>query len=168
MRIVIHLTSHYDWQPVPHDVVPTPEDIAAKRVKPGVNGQWLMRVTRKVDTHTLVTIAEEQLIIFMQGDMIRDHVVHTRQEAIGIFLSRSVMWHHAHRNWMREIDMDDDGPDEELFRERALRQIAVGNIDADDLDEIVAAYMTPATTEHHRDHLKHHFGIHKRAQAKKS
>ena len=46
MRITVHVSGHYDWAPVPEDVKVTEADLKAKRVKPGADGKYLMRVNR--------------------------------------------------------------------------------------------------------------------------
>jgi len=156
MRIVIHVHTYYDWEPVPTDVQVTEADIKARRVKPASNGGWVMRVTKKGDTHTQINLPEHQIAALIVEGIIRDKVVHSRADAIAHYLSRHVMPHHAHRNWMKAVETDDDGPDAVQFRALIDRHVEAGNIESEDVDGLVEAYLRPA--EHAR-HISNHFGI---------
>lgn len=159
MHVTVHLSGHYDWEPLPADVVPTDADINSKRVKPAMGGGWLMRVPKKRETHTTVHMPESEIVALVIADAVRDHAAHTRAEAVGHYLSRLVMPHHAHRSHMRGFDVLDDGPDEALIHSAIAPHVEAGNIAAEEVDEIVAAYMTPLESSHHIDHLHRHFKV---------
>lgn len=71
MRITVHLNKYYDWDKVPGDVVVTQADIEAKRVKPAMDGGWLMRVAKETATHTEVHMPESQVIAKIVHDKCR-------------------------------------------------------------------------------------------------
>jgi hypothetical protein len=169
MRIVVHLSGFYDWEPVPADVEVTDADVKAKRVKPSNDGRWLMRVTKKGDTHTDAHLPENELIELLIHDMIRDRQVLDREQAVARYMARHVMPHHAHRAWMKDFDVQDDGPDESLFDQMLKPHVAAGNIDQDDFEAMREAYTKPADVASHCDVLHGHFGTKKaKAQASKS
>lgn len=158
MRIVIHVDKHYDWEPVPDGVQVTKQDVDSLRVKPGAGGQMMMRVTKERTTYTEIMLAEQSLVDMILRGTIREGIpLMTRRQAVTTMLAREVMPHHAHRSWMQHAEVHDDGPDEKLFRSLVQRQIDAGNIDAEELEPMVAAYMEPATADDHRDHLHKHF-----------
>lgn len=160
MMVTIHVSSYYDWEPVPADVVVTDSDIKSGRVKPSGGGGWLMRVTKKGDTQTTVALPEEEVINAIIGEMTRGDKTHlTRAQAVSRYLSRHVLHHHAHRNWFKHIEVDGDQPDEALFLAMLAPHIAAGNIEEEDVESLTAAYMTPATNEDHCRHLHQHFGM---------
>jgi hypothetical protein len=162
MRIVVHHSKFYDWDPVPEDVVVTQTDIASGKVKPaGRGGGWLMRVTKEMDTHTEIQIPESQVIAKIIHDKTRPEGGRelTRKQAIAFYLSEHVMPHHAHRSWVSKVDVHDDGPDEALFRAALAPHVAAENIAAEDVDAHVEAYMEPATDKDHIDHLHTHFKV---------
>jgi len=118
MRIVAHVSKFYDWTPVPSDVTVTQADITAERVKPASGGGWLMKVTKSVPTHTVATIPEEQVIAKIIHDKCRPEGGRTltRQQAVAFYMSENVMPHHAHKTFITKFEVDDDGPDEKMFR----------------------------------------------------
>ncbi len=156
MRIVIHVSKYYDWEPVPAGVAVTDADKVAGRVKPSVNGGWVMRVTKSGNTHTEIQMPEHQVHACALESHLRDKVVLTRAQAVAKYVARDVMPHHAHRSWMTKVETHDDGPDEALFRAAIKRMADVGKIEPEDIESLVAAYLTPAD---HAAHLTQHFGI---------
>ena len=102
MRIIVHVNKCYDWVPVPSDVTVTQADIAAERVKPASGGGWLMKITKNVQTDTVIGLPEEQIIAKIIHDKTRPEGGRTltRQQAVAFYLSENVMPHHAHRSWM--------------------------------------------------------------------
>lgn len=162
MQITVHVNGYYDWEPLPPDAAkPTKADIESRKVKPTGNGDgYLMKVTKKADTHTSITLPESQLIAVIIDEMCRgDRKPMTRMEAVGRYLSRHVMPHHAHRNWMQEVEVHDDGANEELFEAKIAEQVKAGNLDELDGPPLLAAYKTPGDPQAHVDHLHVHFGI---------
>lgn len=157
MHIIVHVAGYYDWEPLPPGVQATEEDVKAKRVKPGLNGAVLMRVPRKGTTHTTVALPEQELGALIVADMIRDRVVRTRADAVAHYLARLVMPHHAHPKWIRDFEVSDDGADESAFRALVATHVAAGNIEAEDVEDMVAAYLTPIPAG--VDHLRRHFKV---------
>lgn len=160
MRICVHLNKFYDHQPLPSDVPTTGADfekaLQQGRVKPAHGGGWLMRVTKTMDTHTDVLLPESAIIATIVDEMINgDRKMMNRLEACARHLTRHVMPNHAHKNWMEEFEVHDDGPDEGHLRSELARFVEAGKIEASDVEPIVAAYLThvdPVT------HLHAHFG----------
>lgn len=156
MIVVIHLGKYYDWEPTPVGVVPEQADLLAKRVKPGHNGGWLMRVPKIGETHTTISLPEAQIVHLTMQEMIRDRRTLTRSQAVNLYLSRQVMPHHAHRSWMKRVEVDDDGPDEALFRSMIAKHVDAGNLEAEDVEDMVVAYLAPSS---HKESITTHFGI---------
>jgi hypothetical protein len=174
MRVVVHVKAHFDWEPVPPDVVVTDADQKTGRVRPAANGGWLMQVTRKRDTHTEVAISEASII----GRIIHEHMPQyggrtlTRKQAVANFLAMNIMPLHAHPKHFTDLVVDvDDGPDEKLFREMiapfttSVHASGEMLIDPSDVEALVTAYMQSADAAAHQTHLHEHFSI-KKAVAK--
>jgi hypothetical protein len=161
MHIVVSLTGHYDWEPVPSDVKVTEADLVTKKVKPGLDGKFLMKVTRERETHTQITLPEEQLTALIISERIRSSggSILTRPEAVSLYLATHVMPHHAHRKHMKNFEVYDDGPDEKLFVKMISRFIVSGNIDKADGEEMRKSYMLPANGSDHVGQLMHHFRV---------
>lgn len=169
MHIVVHVNKFYDWLPVPDGTDVTEADVKAGRVKPGVNGGWTMKVPREKDSHTDVLMPEHaviQTIIQAYCENGRCGNILTRKEAVARHLGVGVMPHHAHPKWMKNIEVEDDGPDEALFRKMLAPHLEADhgtaggkNIDADDLEALVEAYMETLDAHGHAKHLHGHFKI---------
>lgn len=172
MRVVVHLRAFYDWAPVPEDVTVTEADIKAGRVKPGKTGGYTMRVTRKMPSHTTVTIAESTLIgraIFelIPRPGLRKLGACTRKELVAELLDANVMPDHAHPSHFTNFDVDtDDGPDEAAFRAALAPYLEAKHhmtdeplIDPAKVEEIVAKYLEPITLDEHKDHLHARFRV---------
>jgi len=163
MRITIHHHKHYDWEPLPPDVEPTQADISAGRVKPAQSGKWLMRVTKSTGDgeHTAAMVGENDIIHTILRVMRHDRIVLTRKEAVARILGGAVLPHHTHRSWLRDIEVHDGTPEMSESEIRAFfdRYREAIDLDDDDVNALVAAYLEPATAEHHVEHLKRHFKI---------
>lgn len=146
MQIVVHISSFYDWQPVPPDVEVSPEDIAAKLVKPSSTGGWMMRVERQAATHTHVAVPEHEIATTIIGDAIREHTALTRAKAAAVYLARHVMPHHAHRSAIQrfEVEVDDAAPD--AFAAQLAVHVAAGHVPQADVADLIAAYAAPTTS----------------------
>jgi hypothetical protein len=171
----MYLSGHYDWLPVPADVTVTPHDVAAGRVKPAANGGYSMRAeitgdAVAADAHNESCISEQHIIneiIRAYTDKGKQKLILTRHEAVTVIMNDLIVPHHTHRRWMKHIDVHDDGgPDEALFRASIAPHLEADhgrapgkNIDAEDVEEMVAAYLTPMTEDDHRDHLHAHFKL---------
>jgi hypothetical protein len=147
MRVVIHLTKSYDWEPLQTGIEPTEKDKAALRVKPGSDGRWLMRITKIGDTHTTLMLTESELIRHTMFRKVRFGETMTRREALASW-TRENMRHHAHPQWFKDIEIHDDGPSEELFLAYVARHTEAGHLESEDVGEMVKAYTEHATPEH--------------------
>ena len=156
MKIVVHVDGFYDWQPVPGHVEVSEADIAAKRVQPSNTGGWLMRVPRREPTYTDVSIPENQILAMMIEGFVRDGIVYTRKQAVGVYMSRYIMPHHAHRAWTRDIEMSDDGPVEADAMAMFTTHVNAGTLHEEDLDILMQAYLEPAQQDDHVAHLRKH------------
>lgn len=171
MRIVVHVSGYYDWEPLPDGVEVTDADIKARRVKPatsGTGGGWLMRVAKKGETHTEVCLPEEELIALLLQDAIRERQIQTRSEGVAKYLARHVMPHHAHRTWMDDFEVQDDGSNEAHFAKLIDEHVAAGTLEPEDKDAMLAAYREPVQAGHHEAHLQNHFGAKKRAEKRRA
>ena len=167
MQIIIHVSKHYDWEPLPTNVQPTAKDIKSLRVKPSANGGWLMRTTKNVATHTSINLPESQIIALIIEGIVRDKVVYNRSEAVSHYLARHVMPGEAHRSWMHDFECFDEGGDPMLFAQLLEPHFEVGNISEEDRDELTKAYDKPLVNSHHVDHLHKHFGVEKKNKKNK-
>src|ERR1019366_8635762 len=146
MRVTVHLNKYYDWVPVPEGTVLTDADKKSDKVKPAGGGGYLMQATKKGETHTTVTLPEEQVIAKIIHDKTRPEGGRklTRKQALAFYLSEHVMPHHAHRTWVTKVEVHNDGPDEKMMRVMLAPHVTAGNIPATDVEAHVAAYMEPA------------------------
>jgi hypothetical protein len=164
MRIVIHHTEFYDWEPVPDDVQVTDADIRAGKVKPLARGAgWLMKVTKEIagGTHTQLNLPEEQILAKIVHDKTRPEGgrILSRKEAVALFVAENILPHQAPRKSLTKFEVHDDGPDEKLARAFLAPHIEANNIEKDDLEEHIAAYLEPTQAVDHVDHLHTHFKI---------
>jgi hypothetical protein len=176
MRVVAQVKSFYDWESVPSDVVVTPQDIKAGRVKPAMNSGYLMRVTKKTPSETTVCISEETIVQRIIHEMMPNQgcVPHSRKEAVGQILARQVMPEHAHPKFITQFRVDtDDGPDEKLFMSLVEPFTKVMHdksgqpgISPDDLETLRVMYMEPTTPKDHVDHLHAKFNVKPSAEVK--
>lgn len=172
MRITAHVHKFYDWEPIPSGVAVTEEDVRLNRVKPAAGGGYVMRVTKIADTHTTMVMPESMIIETILQEHIREKSAITRLEAVGHHAARHVMPHHAHKSWINHFEVEDDGPNEELFRAKAAALVAARKpsgealIEPEDVEELVAKYLKPAMAEHHADHLHTRFGVAKKVATK--
>ncbi len=124
MRIVIHHTKFYDWEPVPRNTLVTPNDIASRKVKADGSGWWLMPITKAPEggTHTQVNLPEEQVIAKIIDDKTRPAGGRTltRKEAVAMYMSEHILPSHSHRAWLTGVEVHDDGPDEAMARAMLL------------------------------------------------
>jgi hypothetical protein len=175
MRVVVHLSAFYDWQTVPADVKVTDADIKSGRVKPGQDGGWTMRVTRKHPSHTTVCIAESTLIGRAIFELIprpgqRKLGACNRKQLVAELLDANVMPEHGHPKHFVGFDVDtDDGPDEKAFRAALAPYVEAKHhltgeplIDPADVEDIVKKYLEPATISDHLDYLHARFSVAKK------
>jgi len=172
MRIVVHHAKYYDWQPVPEGVEVSKADIAARRVKPDNAGTgYLMRVPveHPTGTHTEIQAGEHTIIgkiIQAYTENGRQGEILTRRAAVARLLQQNVLPHHTHPKWMQKVEVHDDGPDEKLFRSLIAPHLdadhasAPGkNIEPEDVEDLVKAYLEPVDAAGHVAHLSAHFKV---------
>lgn len=173
MRIVVHVSGYYSWEPVPEGVQVTKQDLDAGRAREGAHGRYLMRVPKKGDTYNETAVAEDDIvatILHAYCEHGRCGAILTRKEAVARLLGTLVYPHHIHRKWMKHVEIHDDGPCEKLFREMLAPHLEADhgkapgkNVEAEDFEDLLKAYMEPATADHHADHLHAHFKLAKRS-----
>lgn len=165
MQITIHVTGFFEWETVPKDVDCESKEFlrAVKngKAKPATGGGWLMRVEKKCDTHTSVNVSEDDIIQVIVQEMTRgDRKPMNRKEALARLLSRHVLPHHVHKSKMQEILVENDaGPDEAAFRKVLATHVDAGNLEEQDVEELVAQYMKPSGNDEHVQHLSAHFDM---------
>lgn len=174
MRVIVNVSKYYDWVPVPPDVKVTEADVKAGRVRPAANSTgYLMRVTKTGDTHTMCSVAESTIIALIIHEAMpqQGNQQISRKEAVGLLMARNIMPYHAHRSFMKSFEVDDDGPDEKLFRAsiapyvEALHE-ASGTplIDPSEVEGLVSKYMERAAASDHVDHLHTRFNVKKTSE----
>ena len=157
MRIVTHLSGFLDWVDVPDDVEVTLADIQSGKVMPAPNWtaarpKWRAKVERKMDTINTSGIAEEDIIQAIIGaytEKGKCRRIMTRHEAVEQFM-RGRCGDNFAQTHMKHVEVYDDGPDEDLFRKILATHLEADhgkaegkNVDAEDVDALVAAYVTP-------------------------
>src|SRR5258708_1087427 len=113
MHIVVDLAGYYDWQPLSAGVEPTEADITALRVKPTLDGKWLMKITVDEPTHTTISLPEVEIEDCM-AHFERQGVARTRAQVVAWYLAEKVMPHHAHPDHFESIHVDGE-PEVEKF-----------------------------------------------------
>ena len=172
MRVVIHVTKYYDWEPVPKDVIVTPADIAAGKVMPDSSGkEYRMKVlkvppgglTQRTCTIDELTIIKK--IVHEKSEVKRARRTFSRKEAVAHVIQDHLLddmdW-----GWIKKIEVHDDGPDEALCRTtlhpytvapHARREGMI--IPPETVEDHVKAYMEAATADDHVAHLHNHYGV---------
>jgi hypothetical protein len=174
MRVHVELSHFYDRVPVPPDVKVTDADLASGRVIVGRDGGRLMKITREA----FIKPKHECFVALSERDIV-NKIVHAylpppqgtgtkidRKEAVARILAEHVMPDQAHPKHMLGFTVEDDGPDEKLFRAEVepLTKIASDRtgdpiVDPADFDALLAGYMSPATSDHHVAQLHAKFGV---------
>lgn len=176
MRVVVHVSAFYNWEPIPADVKVTEADIKSGRVKPAADGGMTMRVTRKQASHTTVLVPEHEIIARALFELVprpglRKLGAVNRREALAELLDANIMPEHAHPKHFLGFEVEnDDGPDEAAFRAELAR---IGEathhitgeplVDPSEVEAIVAKYLEPVTHAEHVNHLHARFKVAKRA-----
>lgn len=160
MRLIIHHRKFYDWEALPSDVEVTDRDVKAGRVKPSAAGSWLYRVTRDQPTYTEVGLPESELISIIIRDLVRDNVVHDRAEALCRYMARYTLGHHSHGSWITSFEVqDDEGPQVDALKAALDEHEAVGNVEPEDREQVLAAYSVAYTSEALVEALCKHFRV---------
>lgn len=147
MRIYVHVSKFYDWESLPEGVEPTEADVKSNRVKPALNGGWLMRVPKEMETYTDIQLPEAQLVALIVQDAFKEGNFYDRCEAAGHYLARHVAQHHFHRSWITKIEVQDDGPVPEIFEEEFERIRAANHLQVEDHEPLLEKYTTEFTTD---------------------
>lgn len=168
MRIFIHVSSFYDWEPVPADVEVTEADIKALRVKPADTGGWLMRVSKSLPngelTHTDVQMPEGELVALIIDDAIKQRNFLNRAEAAGHYVARHVAAHNFHRAWVKSVEALDEGGEPEKFAAEVDRFVEVGRLSAEDKDDLLERYAEQFTTAELEAFLQKRLGVKKKQE----
>lgn len=178
MQVVLHVNGYYDWEPIPSDVKVTDEDIEAMRVKPGQNGEWLMKVEKseEVRTQTLITIPEEELFVALVAEMTRgDKQPLTRAQAAFRYVARFHLDHNTHPDWIDEVEVHADplttvasaAGDAELeansyeakLRAYLATHVAAGNLQERDVNRLVKKYFEVSAQKDMVDHFHAMFEV---------
>lgn len=172
MRIIAHHEKFYDWLPVPEGTVVTDEDLKTHRARPAAAGGFLMKVPVSQETHTEMLVSEEMLIqkiISVYCDHSRCGTILTRHEALQRILREHVLPGHAHPRWLTKFEVHDDGPNEAHFRAALAPHLEADhgrapgkNVEAEDVEELVRAYLEPLDADGHRKGLHAHFKLGKK------
>lgn len=125
MRICIHTSAYFDWEPIPEGESPEPGDVT----KPDMNGDMLRRVLIELEggetTYTDINVPEDQLteltgnqitILGLRASMPRVEGVEPTDEQIALawFLSQKVMPGHSPPSAWTLIEVDGN-PDMQTF-----------------------------------------------------
>lgn len=111
MNIVIEVSKHIDWEPVPDGTAePTQADIAGLLVKKH-GDKWHMRVTKDRATETTISIPDERIADL---DNSRDHGMKTRAQRAAFLLQSHIMPFHAEQDHFVKIHVHDE-PEVEKF-----------------------------------------------------
>lgn len=173
MRVTIHLSKFYNWDPVPPGVVVTEQDIAAGKVMPGRDaGTYRMRVVKVPagGTHRTCHISERTLIekiVEEKSDVRKAGRTLSRKQAVAQLLADNLLPGEAEWDWITKVEVEDDGPHEELFRDVIATHAAAPharrpgrmNVPVESVEAHVAAYLEAATPADHVAHLNAHFNV---------
>ena len=151
MRIVIHHHKHYDWVPVPKDVVVTEADKAAGLVLPSPNAEsgWKMRITcERAEGYTEVMLPEAQIHAYMMRAAIREGGAPTRAQAVAGYLSRHVLGVHTHRLWVTDVEVADNASaDTGALEQEVARLTGAGLLAAEEHGDIVKLYTDTSSVQ---------------------
>lgn len=173
MRVILHLSRYYDWEPVPPDVKLTPADIAGPLVVLGHDpGTFRMRVEKPGPTHRTVTIGEQTIIgmiLYEKLDVRRGGATLSRKQAIAHVIQLALEDDkrcHAQWQWITKIEMEDDGPNPQLLDTMLKPHLSAihgrrgtVHLTPDEHAAHTAAYNEPVDTAAHLAHLHAHFGV---------
>ena len=162
MIVHANVSHSYDLLELPEGVPVTEEDKLSKRVIPSANGGWRARALKKGDTFVVMQITEAtivQKIIQKYAENMRCGKILTRHEAATAIMEENLMAGHFHSKHVQSFEAHDDGPSRELFLSALAPHLdadhgyAIGmkNIDKEDVDALVDAYMMKEPEEVHPD-----------------
>lgn len=138
MRIHASVTGYYDWAPVPPGTDIHEDDLTALRVKQMSDDKWHMRIQVDRETDHAVGIPEEAICRRLAA-LEKLGRRPSREDAI-VETLRKTWDHHFDLEHLVEIDVQDDGPDADIYAE----QLAAAGVT--DPDKIAAAQKRYADT----------------------
>jgi hypothetical protein len=159
MRVTIQHNRHYDWEPVPSDVILTKAEIESEKIRPAADGGYLMKVTKTMNSYTEIFIPEPALFHTLFHNDVRSlHL--TRKQAVALHLNKYILPNHTHQSWMTDISVHDSGPDERVFKGLLDDHVKAGTIDDTEAAAHLAAYMEAPEAESHSDSIRQHLMAH--------
>jgi len=167
MRVYLHLSQYYEWEPVPAGTEVTEDDVKAGLVMPAHQGGYRMKVARPGprirechinETHIVGRIVAEKSDVRFSGRTL------SRKEAVAAVIQEQLLPGHAERNWIAKVEVHDDGPDEDMMHKHLAHLSAIPHarrpgqtiIPPSDIADHKARY---AETADHAAHLSAHFGV---------
>lgn len=111
MIIVIDVEAFYDW--IPTTEKPSEADVLALKYKPSDNGKWLKKTVVEKQTHTYVSLPEEQIQDCMAG-FERRGAPKSRARTVAWYLEEITMPHNAHPDHFLKITVHDE-PEVEAY-----------------------------------------------------
>ena len=170
MRVTVHHTRFYEWDPVPEDVLLTEQDVLSGKIRPAArqlpgkprlwHGNWDMRVTRELDTHTEFHVDEATIFHALFHKDVRALRL-TRRQAVALLLSKYAVPERFPEAPATDVMVHDDGPDEAVFRSLISAHLASGLLNQAQHDEHVSKYLETHSDHSaaHEEHLRGHFGL---------
>lgn len=170
MRITVHHTRYYEWEPVPEDVILTEQDVLAGKVRPAArqipnkprlwSGNWDMRVTREADTYSEFHVDEASIFHAMFHRDVRSLRL-SRKQAVALLLSKYAIPERFPEATATDVTVHDDGPHEDTIRNLLAPHLASGLVNQAQHDEHVSKLLEhhPHHGKAHEKHLRAHFGL---------
>lgn len=168
MHVTAHVKAVYDYVPAPPNVVPSARDIELGKARRSKDGGWLMKVSKTFDTSHGNFISEREIVQHTIAAAMPAHPVRliargvhlTRTEAVADYLGKVHLSHFEDASITGFETHDDAGPDEALFRELCKPYVGLvcgrtGKVclTPEDVEDMVAKYMTPADAAAHAKSL---------------
>lgn len=173
MHIVAHVTQHYNHESVPADFDMKSAEFATAlkdgRVKPAARGGFLVRVTRKVETHVHGAIPENEIMqrILHHALPQNGSQVMSRKEAAADYFTVRQLPSHALPTWVTRFEVHDDHkPDEAEFRAFLAPYVATTHAQTGDpivpgemVEPLVRAYLEESDALALQTHLHSRFKL---------
>lgn len=116
MQIQIKLDHFYDWEPHPEPAMITQEDIELKRVKQNHSGTWLRKIVKEADTHTDISLAEQEIKDCLDHFIRIGGTYQKRHQVVAWYLADKILPHHAHPDHIKAITVEGE-PDVQAYLE---------------------------------------------------
>lgn len=181
MRVVVHHTEYFEWEPVPPDVTITEADVAAGKVRPAARQMpgtdrlapvnWTMRVAKTAPngTHTEAHVPDEMIFHTLFHRDVRPLRL-SRRQGLALHLAKYVYPERLPTSSITDVEVHDDGPAVAAVKALLDTHVAAGNIDASEHAEHMAKF-TESHAPHkshadaHTEHLRTHFRVKPKAVA---